>query len=730
MKSSRKCRHAFLLSFATIIYINVSAQQTVDLQQKATTFYTKRQYDSALIVYQQLYQSIASQKASVEKANIQFFYARCLELTGKYKDALLMFRQAEKTYASVQLIDKKWITTQRIASLLDDIGEYNASIETSKLALAHYTQLKDSLQMAFVLHNMGFGYYHAGKIKEALDCHTKEILLLGDKDQPLLARAYNQLGNIWAVDLKDNQQALVYYEKSLAIKLPLNDPGSISASYNNIGITYKDLNQPEKALQNYEMALNYGKKSGVAIQQYNPLINIANLHKRYNRYPEALDAYGKALQLIGKITARQRTSFFFNLGEVYHELGKYDSALHYLQQSLSIIQQSSNYTDLALTELSISKIYASKKDYENAYIHFTKYKQHTDSLYEGDRKKVLAEMMVKYEAAKKDKDLLEANREIEKKEQQQQLLIAEKELQQKENEAALQQSRLNEELANNQRNALAIKAQQEQLIAAQKLNEKQQALIQKETHLRNQTLGLTIAISLLVVLGLLYIIQRKQKKAALKQSILELELAKTAATNKMQEERLRISRELHDNIGSHLTLINATVESMPSENVQDISNQIGVMKNSLVMSMRELRRTVWLMNRSAVSLDELALRLRDYLRPAVNQQLQVQVMVSGNTDLMLSEAATTHLFRIIQEAVNNAIKYAQCLSIQVNLSADEYDRVHFSIKDDGIGFDIDAMANGNGLTNMRYRIKELKGELNIHSKAGETLIEGSFPNPR
>lgn len=323
----------------------------------------------------------------MKKPIFSFFYARCLELTGKYKDALLMFRQAEKTYASVQLIDKKWITTQRIASLLDDIGEYNASIETSKLALAHYTQLKDSLQMAFVLHNMGFGYYHAGKIKEALDCHTKEILLLGDKDQPLLARAYNQLGNIWAVDLKDNQQALVYYEKSLAIKLPLNDPGSISASYNNIGITYKDLNQPEKALQNYEMALNYGKKSGVAIQQYNPLINIANLHKRYNRYPEALDAYGKALQLIGKITTRQQRSFFFNLGEVYHELGKYDSALHYLQQSLSIIQQSSNYTDLALTELSISKIYASKKDYENAYIHFTKYKQHTDSLYEGDRKK-------------------------------------------------------------------------------------------------------------------------------------------------------------------------------------------------------------------------------------------------------------------------------------------------------------------------------------------------------
>lgn len=711
-----------------MIHICVYAQDTHELQQKATTFYAKRQYDSALIAYQQLYTFIAPKKVSVEKGNTQFFYARCLELTGKYKESLAMFRLAEQTYAALQITDKKWITTQQIVSLLDDIGEYNASVETAKLALAHYAQLKDSLQMAFVLHNMAFGYYHAGKVKEALDCHTQEILLLGNKDKQLLSRAYNQLGNIWAVDLKDNVQALGYYEKSLALKLSMNDPGSIAASYNNIGITYKDLNQPEKALANYELALEYGKKSGVAIQQYNPLINIANLHKRYNRYQQALDAYTKALLLINKVTSRQRTTLLFNLGEVYHELGKYDSALHYLQQSLELIRQPGDYTNLALTELSISKVYANKKDFENAYIHFLKHKQHTDSLYEGDRKKVLAEMMIKYEAAKKDKDLLEANREIERKEQQQQLLVAEKELQQKENEAALQQSRLNEELANNQRNALAIKAQQEQLIAARRINEKQQQLIQNETHLRNRTLALTVTISLLLLLGLLYFYQRKQKKTALKQSALELELAKTAAINKMQEERLRISRELHDNIGSHLTLINATVESMPLENVKDITTQVSVMKNSLVMSMRELRRTVWLMNRSAVSLDELSLRLRDYLRPVVNQQLQVLVTVSGNTDIMLNEMATTHLFRIIQEAVNNAIKHSQCLSIHVMLSANEQDRVHFSITDDGIGFNVDAMQNGNGLTNMRYRIGELKGTLSIESKSGQTVIKGSFPN--
>lgn len=91
-------------------------------------------------------------------------------------------------------------------------------------------------------------------------------------------------------------------------------------------------------------------------------------------------------------------------------------------------------------------------------------------------------------------------------------MIAEKELQQKENEAALQQSRLNEELANNQRNALALKAQQEQLIAAREINEKQQKLIQNEARLRTQTFVLTAAISLLLLLGLLFSTSESKRK--------------------------------------------------------------------------------------------------------------------------------------------------------------------------------------------------------------------------
>lgn len=73
MKSSKKCRHILLLSLAAIIHISVFAQHIDGLQQKATTFYSKRQYDSALITYQQLYKSIAPQKPLLKKRIFSFF---------------------------------------------------------------------------------------------------------------------------------------------------------------------------------------------------------------------------------------------------------------------------------------------------------------------------------------------------------------------------------------------------------------------------------------------------------------------------------------------------------------------------------------------------------------------------------------------------------------------------------------------------------------------------------
>lgn len=97
----------------------------------------------------------------------------------------------------------------------------------------------------------------------------------------------------------------------------------------------------------------------------------------------------------------------------------------------------------------------------------------------------------------------------------------------------------------------------------------------------------------------------------------------------------------------------------------------------------------------------------------------------GYVENMLDDAAKLMLYRIIQEAVNNAIKYAEASTIAVQLSADEHE-ISLIIEDNGKGFDIENIKskNGIGLRNMQLRTDYLHGKLNIESseKNGTTLI--------
>ncbi len=713
-----------IISFAT------SAQDWQFFKKKAEQFYNDRSYDSSALLYKRAIGAFNTKLSLSDKGETWFYYARSLQRLGKKQEALDAFRQAESIFkeGGTALQSQKWITTVRVSAMLDDMAKYEESIRILQEALNFYTAQKDSVQMGHVYHNLAFSHYNLGKTQQAVQYYTREVEVLGNKDSAQLARAYNQLGNIWADDLEDDRKALYYYQQSLALKLPLNDPNAITAAYNNLGITYKDLGQLDKAIEQYDLAFKYAQKTGVVTQQFNPLINMSNIYKRQERYPQALQNLEKALTMVDKVTVRQQHILYESLAIVHNELGDFDKGIMYAQKAVALVKDANDYSNLSSAELNLAKAYEGKKDYEQAYRHFMLHKGYTDSLNEGDRKKDLAELMIKYEAAKKDKELVAARSEIERKEQLRQLALTEKALEEERHEAVLKESKLNEEHAINARKEIELRSQQQQLKAAQLLNQQQEDLLQSKDRLRNRTNILLLSILIALVAGGLFFYQRKRRLVAARQNALELQLAKTEALNKIQEERLRISRELHDNIGSHLTLINATVESMPCVNVDDITPQVAVVKNSLVMSMRELRRTVWLMNRTAVSIDELAVRLRDYLRPVINQQLRIQVETSGNTDITLSDLTTTHVFRIIQEAVNNAIKYAQCTLVTIRLEATEDQMVRFSVTDNGVGFDALAIQDGNGLKNMQYRMNELKGTLTMSSQPCETVVNGQFRN--
>ena len=76
-----------------------------------------------------------------------------------------------------------------------------------------------------------------------------------------------------------------------------------------------------------------------------------------------------------------------------------------------------------------------------------------------------------------------------------------------------------------------------------------------------------------------------------------------------------------------------------------------------------------------------------------------------------------YIFRIMQEAINNAAKYALSSQITVRLTDDGH-TFSLSVRDNGIGFNPDVVASGDGLKNMRYRSEEINGKVEIHSTVG------------
>ncbi len=94
-----------------------------------------------------------------------------------------------------------------------------------------------------------------------------------------------------------------------------------------------------------------------------------------------------------------------------------------------------------------------------------------------------------------------------------------------------------------------------------------------------------------------------------------------------------------------------------------------------------------------------------------------------NTDILssLSDEEILNLYRIVQEQINNIIKYSEAKNVRIQFRTDEQG-IYLRIQDDGIGFDTNQKKNGIGLCNMKKRIEQLNGKLHIDSSPGNGCI--------
>jgi PAS domain S-box-containing protein len=198
-----------------------------------------------------------------------------------------------------------------------------------------------------------------------------------------------------------------------------------------------------------------------------------------------------------------------------------------------------------------------------------------------------------------------------------------------------------------------------------------------------------------------------------------------------EDERKRLSRELHDDIGQILTAIKIDLVVIKDECTcsGEVKDKMRDMQNLLSEGVQCVHTLCRRLRPGA--LDDLG--LEEALSGLIDDWKQRNHMTCGfHADMDeegLSDEIRTTIFRMVQEALTNVSRYAGASKVEVNLVADEK-MIHVSITDNGCGMEAGAESKPTsfGLLGMRERIEALGGEFFITSASGKwTCIEGSIP---
>jgi PAS domain S-box-containing protein len=232
------------------------------------------------------------------------------------------------------------------------------------------------------------------------------------------------------------------------------------------------------------------------------------------------------------------------------------------------------------------------------------------------------------------------------------------------------------------------------------------------------------------------ITQRQQMEEALRASEKECRLLSRQVIDAQEKERKRFAREIHDGIGQSLAAIKYRTEGFArlikeenAEEAQELQSIIGMIQSSMT-EVRKIQNDL-----RPANLDELGFLAAISGFCDKYQETYIGIKIDKRTDISehdMPEYLKTPIFRIFQEALNNAAKHSRASRIGVFIQKNQ-DRIELAIEDNGVGFEMDHMryasayGRGLGLYSMRERAELSGGFLEIKSAPGKgTAIRATW----
>lgn len=548
-----------------------------------------------------------------------------------------------------------------------------------------------------------------------------------------ISQGNNILGAIY--DYKgDYKKAIAHYQKSLEIKRDAKDELGMVDLYINIGVLYTKQYDYSRALSHLYKALEIAKRLKDSYGIFGAYNNIGVLYKSQNKFDEAIKNYIKCLKLQTSMKDEYYISITYqNIGEAYLSLNNLDKALFYFEKGTYVARKSQNKESEANNYDGLGKILIEKGEYEKAYQSFEialkKRQEIQDILGEGYSYMHLADLYYKQAALekslrsiKKALVILEKFGEISAISHGYELMA--KIYDRKGNYKLAYENNLHFQLLNDsifnrerdkelaeiqlQHNAKSIRDSLHSIQDKKDIIQREEARIAKNT-----TNYIYLVLSVILVFLIIVLVQRNKIETIKRQKALE-------------QERNRISRNLHDDLGAQLSAVRMFLSSIKNQKdknrIQEtVDNSLGLLDSSI----HELRN---IMNdiHSSVLQEKGYLVATEILVNKINQLHLIQFSLSHhNMDTRFDPEIEHELYRVTQELINNTLKYAHAQNVFIEVLKRD-GKLFFMYEDDGKGYDLDTIKRGNGLNNIELRIKSVGGNVAFDtapSKGARTIIE-------
>lgn len=635
--------------------------------------------------------------------------------------SLLFFIAAVTTYAQnpKKMIDTlkaelaRPITPERKAVVYSDLTWYyaNVSIDSAlaygKKALALAKGQNNEKLTAQVHSDLGAVYLNKGAMDDSYENYLACLKIRRKlKDASGVAGTMSNLGVIYE-RIGQRDSAMANYTHALAYFESAKDHKKVDMLKNNIGLLFEKMENYPQAEKLYKEVAAYRRATGQKVPLAMVFNNLGNLSKVQGHLQEAEPYYREALE----ISLKQNdptlvSSSYLNLGFLYNAMNKPKEAIPMFEKSLEIANKVKSNYDIAKINNGLGMAYKKLNDNEKAKSYYLK------AL--GEMKK-----MDRRETERLHLDLVPIYSSL-----------------------GMQDSA--DYHLQKYKATMGVKVEDRVLGEAMELEKKYQTekkekeLLLKEAEARKRNMLITI-LSVVVAFSLIvtYLIYRQQKlrNVQLKQEFTLKEALKEIETqNRLQRQRLEISKDLHDNIGSQLTFIISSVDNINEAYHIDnpaIANRLNNISSFTRDTILELRDTIWAMNNKDISFEQLRVRIFNFIDKAQQAKEDVAftfALADSLEEATLSSLEGMNIYRTIQEAVNNAIKHSGATAVAINITH-EVNAMKITIGDNGKGFFIDGTVKGNGLINMEKRIEDIGGTFEIISSPGSgTTITATLPD--